>query len=192
MSQFPDLGIASIFTEDFLTNTSVVKMDKSVCKEILNDFLKAIFDPELKRLGKLMDVIQDDHQLRSGSRAFMLDGRPIWNGDAQAARDKCKKPLHESQVEEAKFIQLQFTKVNLDKQRMTNFFAMLETRCESFQDFRDALPDMVVAVMEHPNIKGLLRTREPGYVFMSSPVKFKVFEDACKNMMHYLINRLVF
>ena len=192
MSQFPDLGIASIFTEDFQTNTSVVKMDKSICKEILNDFLKAIFEPEFKRLTKLMDKIQDEHHLRSGSRAFMLDGRPIWNGDALAARDKCKKPLHESRVEEAKAIQLQFTRINLDKQRLTNFFAMLETRCGTFQDFRDALPDMVVAVMEHPNIKGLPRTREQGYVFKSSPVKLKVFEDACNNMMHYLINRLVF
>jgi hypothetical protein len=160
--------------------------------EIRNDFLGAIFDPELKRLGKLMDRIQDTHANQWGSRAFMLDGRPIWNGDAHAARDKAKKPLNDSLLHEARTNQNAITKVNTDKQRITNFFSTLETRCGTFQDFRDALPDMVVEVMTHPQIKPLPRTRKPGYVFSSTPIKMKLYEDMCNTMMHYLINRMVF
>lgn len=167
-------------------------MDKTQRAEIRNAFLAVLFEPEIKRLSGLLSVLQDKHQVKHGSRAFLLKGRPIINGDLVGMKQKNKKPLAEELVPEAEIILKGLTKANINQQRIVNFFSMLETRCATYQDFRDAIPDMVVDLMEHPQIRGLPRTRPAGYIFASEPSKMKVYEDTCNIILHYLANRMVF
>lgn len=159
---------------------------------IHNDIINGIFKPEKRRLAKLMDKIQDKHAELNGSRAFILDGKPVFNGDAEAARNKYKKNLSSEFVDEARFIVKAQTKLNIDQQKITNLLSMVSTRCSSYADYRDALPDMVVELIGTPNIKGIPRTREAGYIFSSDPLKMKQFEILCSMIEHYLINQMVF
>ena len=167
-------------------------LDKSKKIEIANDLKKVLFSEEKARLKKLMDGIQDRHHLVHGSRGFILNGSPIYNGDAIAARDKFKKNLHPDLVNEASFIVKSLKKLGIDELKIANFISTLEPRCQSFADYRDVLPDVVVHHMTMHEITGLPRTREAGYVFASSPIKMKQFENMCALMDHYLIQRMLF
>lgn len=171
-------------------------MDKAEKDAIKVAVLGAVFVPEATRLKKLLGAIQDRHALTHGCRAFMLDGKPVINGDAAAAKVKNKAYLEEGLRDEARFLILQQTKLNIDSQRVLNFLGTLEPHCHTLQDYRDVLPNLVVEAMDHNEIKALSRTREQGYVFASppigSPTKQKMFMGAVDIMFSYLVNRLVF
>lgn len=168
-------------------------VDKDFRHTAKTQFISAIFLKERIRLKECIDAIQDRHALlHNAGRAFLLDGAPIWNGDAAAARVKKKIPLHADDQEEARRLVKLQTKLNMDEQRMTNFFSAISLRCYTAQDFRDAIPDIVVGYMTMPEITGLSRTRKEGYIFNSSPTKMKLFKDGVKISYHYLANRLVF
>lgn len=159
---------------------------------IHNDIINGIFKPEKHRLKILMDRIQDKHAELNGSRAFILDGKPVFNGDAEAARNKYKKNLSSEFVDEARFIVKAQTKLNIDQQKITNLLSMVSTRCTTYADYRDALPDMVVELIKDTQIKGIPRTREAGYIFSSNPIQLKQFEILLSHIEHYLINQMVF
>lgn len=167
-------------------------LDKSVRTEIVNAVISMVFGDEYARLSKLMDKIQDDHAQEHGCRAFLLDGKPVWNGDAVAAKTKGKKPLREPLRDSARLIVNQMTKIKVDTQRFIQFCVVLEHHCDSYQDYRDALPELVVTHLDYPNIKGLSRTREEGYVFKSNPTKMKVYHSMIDLVLFYLTNRWVF
>lgn len=167
-------------------------MEIPVSHLVRDHFLIAVLEKEAQRLKKLLDEIQDQHALRHGSRAFLLDGAVVWNSDAGAAKVAKKKPLDsEFQVEARKLVKKQ-NKLRLDAQRLKNFFAILARHCETYQDYRDVFPDFVVERMDIHEIQGLSRTREPGYVFASDPAKQKVFQNGLDLINSYLVNLLVF
>lgn len=167
-------------------------MDTEQIKSLKAHFIQAIIHKEKRRLKENMNDIQNQHSLVHGSRAFMLDGKPVWNGDAAAARTKGKMQLAPELQEKARKIIVAQTRLNSDEQRLTNFFGMIAQRCHDLQDYRDVLPDMVVERMTHHEITGIPRTREPGYIFASSPIKLKAFQDGMDIAYRYLVNELVF
>lgn len=154
--------------------------------------LNAVFHKESKRVVSLLSEIQDTHMLWHGCRAFMLDGKPIWNGDAAAAKVKKKVPLDADLQDNARLLVAKINKITADKQRVINFFSILCQYCRVLQDFRDMLPDMVVERMFPHEITGIPRLREPGYAFVSLPTKLKLYQDGTDIMFHYLVNELVF
>jgi hypothetical protein len=79
-----------------------------------------------------------------------------------------------------------------DEQRVVNFFGVLAQRCNTVEDFRDMLPDMVVERMGPHEITGIPRLREAGYAFVPLPTKMKLYQDGTDIMFHYLVNELVF
>ena len=167
-------------------------LDKSKKIEISYNLQTVLFASEKARLKKLMDGIQDKHHLVHGSRGFILNGSPIYNGDAIAARDKFKKNLHPDLVNEASFIVKSLKKLDIDALKIANFTSTLDPHCHSYADYRDVLPDVVVHHMTLHEITGLPRTREAGYIFASSPIKMKQFGNMCALMDHYLIQRMLF
>ena len=167
-------------------------MDATNLAIVRTDFLEAVFSAERTRLKNEMDLIQDKHALRYGGRAFMMDGKPIWNGDAQAAKIRGKRMIDPDLVDHARMINAAQIKLGVDYIKLKQFFSTFEKSLETFQDARDAIPDMVVVHMGTPEIKRLSRTRKEGYLFTSSPIKTKTFGNMCDLMMHYLINRMVF
>lgn len=167
-------------------------MDQEELKALKAYFLGALVTKENARVRKLLAEIQDTHALKYGCRAFMLDGKPVWNGDAVAARQGQKKPLDLPLQDDARRYVAKLNKIRVDEQRLTNFFGTVSQRCFELQDFRDVLPDMVVERMEPHEISLLPRTREPGYAFTSSPAKAKLYQDGVDIMLHYLVNELVF
>ena len=171
-------------------------MDKVQKIEVAQDVVKTVFDPESVRLKKALDMIQDQHLLLHGSRAFLLDGNVVYNGDMGAGKMKGKVQIDERLREEARFLIKQQTKLRVDSQRIVNFFGVCEPHCQTEQDYRDVLPDMVVEHMNLDHIKRLPRTRKQGYIFSSppwgSPTKEKMFVGALDIMFSYLVNRLVF
>ena len=167
-------------------------MDEDELKLLKEHLLNAVFHKESKRLVKELDAIQDKHVIRHGCRAFLLDGKPIWNGDTTAAKQKNKKPIDADLLPDARRIVSRINKMTIDKQRVINFFGVLAQRCRSLEDFRDMLPDMVVERMEGHEITGIPRTREAGYAFSSSPAKSKLYQDGLDIMFAYLVNELVF
>lgn len=167
-------------------------MDHDELKSLKDHLIMAVFSKESKRLVELLNEIQDQHSLKYGCRAFLLDGKPIWNGDAAAARVKKKVPLDESLQPSARLLVNKINKLRADEQRVVNFFGVLAQRCNTVEDFRDMLPDMVVERMAPHQITAIPRTREAGYAFSSSPAKSKMYQDGLDIMYHYLVNQLVF
>ena len=55
-------------------------MDQESIKCLKTYFIGAVVDKERNRLKNLMNQIQDAHALKHGCRAFLLDGKPVWNG----------------------------------------------------------------------------------------------------------------
>ena len=166
-------------------------MDQDELKALKAYFLNSIVSDERKRLKELLGVIQNKHALVHGCRAFLLDGKPVWNGDAMAARVKGKKPLEPALQDDARKLVNRINKITADESRMTNFFGVISQRCHDLQDFRDIFPDMVVDRMAPHEITGLSRTREPGYAF-TCPAKKKLYQDGMDIVYHYLVNQLVF
>lgn len=166
-------------------------MDQESIKCLKTYFIGAVVDKERNRLKNLMNQIQDAHALKHGCRAFLLDGKPVWNGDVAAARVKDKKPLDPEHQDEARKLVNKTNKITTDIQRLTNFFGTIQQRCYDLQDYRDIFPDMVVERMAPHEITGISRTREPGYAF-TSPAKKKLYQDGMNIVYHYLVNQLVF
>ena len=167
-------------------------MEHDEIKALKEHLVNAIFTKEQIRLCKALGEIQDQHMLRHGCRAFMLDGKPIWNGDAAAAKVKKKVPLDIDLQDNARLLVAKINKITADKQRVINFFGILCQYCRVLQDFRDMLPDMVVERMVPHEITGIPRLREPGYAFVPLPTKLKLYQDGTDIMFHYLVNELVF
>ena len=167
-------------------------MEHDEIKSLKEHLVIAIFYKEQRRVVTLLSEIQDQHMLRHGCRAFMLDGKPVWNGDAVAAKVKKKIPLDKDLQDNARRLVAKVNKITADKQRVINFFGVLTHHCSVLQDFRDMLPDMVVERMVPHEITGIPRVREPGYAFVPSPTKLKFYQDGTDIMFHYLVNELVF
>lgn len=166
-------------------------MDQEYINGLKTYFIGAVVDKEKKRLKAQMNLIQDQHALKHGCRAFLLDGKVVWNGDVGAARIKGKKPLDPEHQDEARKLVNKINKITADTQRLTNFFGVIQQRCHDLQDYRDIFPDMVVERMAPHEITGIPRTREPGYAF-TSPAKKKLYQDGMDIVYHYLVNQLVF
>lgn len=167
-------------------------MEHDEIKALKEHLINAVFHKESKRLVMKLSEIQDQHMLRHGCRAFMLDGKPVWNGDAAAAKVKKKVPLDPDLQEDARLLVSKINTITADKQRVINFFGILTHYCQVLQDFRDMLPDMVVERMAPHEITGIPRLREPGYAFVPLPTKLKLYQDGTDIMFHYLVNELVF
>ena len=159
---------------------------------VLQDVLTNVFEPEAARLHKLLGVIQDTHSMAHGSRAFLLDGKVIINGDTGAAKARPKKHLDPDLADEARQLINRQVALQADQRRVINFFGTLAPSCHDWQDYRDVLPDMVVEVLKTPDIKALSRTRMEGYIFESQPIKMKMYQDATGVLFLYLATRLVF
>lgn len=167
-------------------------MDQSKHEEVKVHFLNAVFFKDMQRLRIKLGNIQNLHALKYGCRAFILDGKPVWNGDTSAAKMGNKKPLDPEHRDEARRIIAAQDMMKIDIQRVRNFWGIFSRYCKDMQDHRNMIPDMVVDRMAYNEIQSLSRTEKASYYFSFSPSKQKLYQDSTNIIFRYLVNDLVF
>ncbi len=155
-----------------------------VCQIVLAPEEERLFDEKVK-------LIQSNHLLGGGRYSYTVKGK-IVVVNPKAGRIEKYKPIHKSLLDQALKLQELEYKVMKARNIIFNSLSPLLVRCESAQDVRDALPNVVATRLYTLEIGGLDRTREQGYMFTSDPDKMRTYNNMLEVLYYYMANRLVY
>lgn len=167
-------------------------LNPSVRHEIINEIDKMVFGPELDRFFREKEkLISANHLLGGGKLCCTVNGRII-QINTKAGRYERFKPIHPSLHHEGLRLLALMDRLDGARKKVINSLAPLLVRCESPQDVRDALPNLVSSKLSTLQIGGLDRTREQGYIFASDLDKQGTYEKMLEVLFYYMANRLVY
>lgn len=92
--------------------------------------------------------------------------------------------------QQAEDFDLAATKLEHDAQKLMNGLTVVLSRCSSFQDVRDVLPEPLVQIF--PQLSCLPRIQDEGWVLLERPVLRTQYEKTIAIALYYQVNNLIF
>lgn len=133
------------------------------------------------------DLLEKQEELTS-QRGFLVGGKFYYPGgySPKYIRTVPKGPVHPDLADEA----LRMHNVNEDLRKettaLTTSLRMLLVSTTSFQDMRDALPDIVQEF--HPELVELKRTRPEAYPFLHAPMRMNTYKNTTLRLIHFFLS----
>ena len=151
---------------------------------------EAFFKPEHARLNQvLLSLVQRNQALGGHQYGFRHNGQLFSPaGPAKLRGHKIERAYPEIQ-EEAEDHLVKKAKLKYDILRLNQSMIVIASRCSCVQDFRDSLPEPLVACS--PFVQ-LPRHQEEGAVLRNYPVLQAQFEKVVRIVLYYSANRLIF
>lgn len=130
---------------------------------------------EQASIERTIKRIQDANAELGGSKeGFYFDGQLYSHRKPFELRGMKIHPLDASLTSRAKSLQNRITRVKKDSVALLQGLAVVSKRCESRQQLRDALPDVLVRKV--PELMRFTRKDEEGWVFKNDPKQMKQFQ----------------
>lgn len=159
----------------------------------IDNIIKCLFEPDNRRIQGWIDSLCKKHGELTATDmyGFMYAGNYYRPSNLVGAIPAGKRVLHPNLA--ADMEDLLFSKKSIDgeKQKIKQtLYMLLEPTDGSYQQIRDALPDCVIDCL--PEIKHLVRTREPAFTIAGNPRAIRQYEKTLHKMEEYSIARMIF
>lgn len=153
--------------------------------DLISEFFRQESERQKDQLNKL---IRRNVPFSGSTDGFTFEG--VTFTELKRRPSKPFSQLDGSLHDEAKLLITVGKKMEADRERMRRSLAVLFNRCETTQEFRDALPEPLVTFL--PSARGLTRTRDAGALLAENPLLQRDFQTLLDIVFYYEANRLVF
>lgn len=170
---------------------SAVAVQGRFASPIIHALIKQVILKDVLRLRHQLETLLEANQgLGNSPIGFLFGGRfhSVYDKTTQAKAPK--KPIHPSLITEAQDYVDAERHLQQNVARMQAGLSLLLRPCETWQDVRDALPDVVKD--ELPELKELSRTRPEGWTLESFPLQRMQLQITCDLLAYHIANRLLY
>lgn len=158
-------------------------------KEIVDD----LFRNEDVRQQKLLEqVIEKNTDLGGPPEGFLHAGHffSTLTGPSRYAATTRKVKGHPDVAEDAAYYLRVKVKRDKDYQKIHQSLGTMVRPCKTFQDLRDAIPEILVPCAAFLN--GIQRTRPQGYTVIDRPLVQHQFDLMVDDILYYLANHIIY
>lgn len=165
--------------------------DDEVRKTKIDGMLKRLMDSDVKRINRMVDEIIVEHRKLTGTDGFYHKGQIYGNvmGVSQSSPAMQKQPIHESLRERMFEYDRQLAELVKDRDILRQGLGVLIRRANTPQEIRNALPDLLLPVMDSP--EHLLDRTEPEMHTLTSQIHRIQYERTLDKIYFYLGSRLL-
>jgi hypothetical protein len=147
-------------------------------------------DPrERMLLREKVDLIERNHALGNPANGFLLGGAYHTDLVGSQAKSAPKHQIHNTLKSEGMAYLASRTEIQNDAQRITQALSLLLGSCKSYQDVRDALPDMLRDTLT--DTASLDRFKEPYWTLQNSALQLHQYHIAEPLMLQYYTHRIL-
>lgn len=158
-------------------------------QHLIDPVLVKIFTEERQYLNDIFNDIIEQNQIKGGSmNAFRYNGSSYTNTSIKETRSDIRE-LHPDLHKEFDTYLASLLQLQKDTNCIKNMLSTVMRKCEHPQDFRDVLPDALSC--DIPELSGLERIRDEGWVFRQEPMKLQQFQAVMDLAINYIARRLI-
>lgn len=163
---------------------------------VIDTICANLFGSEDRRIQNWVDKLCKENRVRYNNRTdfegFLHEGifyRPSWfpKGlpDTEALHPELYEEMHKLVVSKAE--------IDEDRAFIKQILFKLLYPCEQYQDFRDALPECLIAIIpQNVSWARLPRIREPAYTIAGDTRALRQFDKMLPKIELYLATKLLF
>lgn len=158
-------------------------------REIMENLFK-FEDTHHSRVVKQM--VEKNAELGGPSEGFLYGGHfiSVLEGPARHAASTIKKKGHPDLDEEARSYLAIKKKRDRDYQKISQALGIMLRPCKTYQDLRDALPEVLVWCCDA--VRGIPRIREEGWTLHDRPLIQVQFDEMEDDILYYLATKIVY
>jgi hypothetical protein len=151
--------------------------------------LYLVFDEETQRIQREFGALCfENSKYREPAHCFVLDGKVYTDGDRRAFREK-KQPLHPTLLDRGRKAAQDQDRLKADRSYLTTFLNQTLGACQTVQDMRDALPNVLAEQVTPQGLNQLPRVKPEGFQFLDG--RMKTYTAARDLIFRYLADKLV-
>lgn len=160
--------------------------------QIIPIIIERFFKSELDRQEELIkNLIKKNSREKGGSDVGFIYGTERYFVEKDPRVRGAKLSLiHPDLADDAGIVALMRRNLEKDRQKLRQSLSVVLSRCQSKQDVRDALPD--VLGLEVDFVRGLKRTRQPEDLLQGEPMLQAQFHTVLDIVNKYAASKLVF
>ena len=164
----------------------------STLKEIVDELLSKLFSAEKAHLQPRIQKIIDKNAALMGSsvaNGFRYKG-VTYSNLANATRLGAMGNLHTDLFPEMDRLLVETKELEYDKARVKAALIILLQTAYTDQDYRDAVPNCLAALVDRWN--GLPRTREEAYTLENDPMKMNQYKKVVPTIEYHAASRYLY
>ena len=159
--------------------------------KILRPILADLFAKDSQVLRRdLEELIDANHQAGNPKEGFLLNGEFHTLMNSKSIPLENKRQIHVSLYGQTMAYIRQRDTCNKEKSRMTFGLVVLLTDCKTWQDIRDALPEILVKMV--PGLTELKRTRQEAWTLEFKPLQQHQYQEIRDLIDFYFTNKLLY
>lgn len=161
-----------------------------IYKEVLLSLCQFLEAPYAKSLHeRKLQLIDQNHALGGHVLGYVF-GENIWSSSLTKLHDKHVGPIHESLMEDAEQLHEDTVAFEKEKKLLNQGLSILLAPCMSYQDVRDALPDMLKNVLQQTS--HLERHRPEAWTLEGYPLRQHGYVQTKQYITMFLAHRMLF
>ena len=156
---------------------------------LINRFVSTLTEKDVQRYqNTLTELIESNHKLGNSDVGFIFGG--MTHGQSSKFTATSLRQLHPNLHEAARDYMQNLTDLRHSKHRLMQGLNLVTRPCRTYQDLRDALPDIAKSLI--PEIRNLSRCREEAWTISDKPLQMHSYKMSYDLMMFYFANRIVY
>lgn len=164
--------------------------NSNISNRYIDPILVEIFSGEQNSLDKqLMYLVVENQAMGGTMNAFTTTDGISAVVPHSTLRGVKIAPLHMSLMSMYDRYKTRSTKLKKDMKKIRHALSMVLSKCTHEQDIRDIIPDVIANKV--PELKGIPRHREEGFILIDRPSLLKQFNDSMEIAFFYQANRLM-
>lgn len=166
-------------------------LEETFKKDIQTDIQNAVFIEDWGAIStKLWNLVKRNHRLGGSEWSFLIGNRR-YAYNKEGLKNKAK-PIHPTLGNEARELLVEYDRMIAHLNKFDGFMNMIWPYCQTVQDLRDVLPNVVVeALPEDHYLRNFKRVRDPYAVMGNHPGHRLSYDGMLKVFFQYLAKRLV-
>lgn len=163
-------------------------MDVNIC----NNLLKALFEPEDRRLDLCVQSLDSaNREIRKHAKwGFMHMGQVFIPNNAPYKREGSYPPLDFSLSRQGNAFLKDVAQVSNDSQAIKQMMVLLLKPCTSLQEMRDALPETLTSMV--PEFRGLTRLNDVAFTIRDDVRAMRQFNKLLDKIDFYVATQFIY
>lgn len=158
--------------------------------EMIEQILEGLRELDDRFINKTIDdLIDENFDLTGVSTGFLHRGTFFTRLEPKQLRTARKVPLDPALRDRGEELYRAVKEFSNDLQYLRQGLRILLRDCETWQDYRDALPNAIKMVL--PDLKHITRTREVAYTLADKPLLLDQYQALDEKLHYYLTKRLL-
>lgn len=166
-------------------------MTKPAKITFIQTILSDLLDAEKNRLTAVLEsLLKSNHECGGSSKAFLYKGQVFNLLPIAQVRGEKILPVKPTLHDEVEYLISLRSELTHTEQKLRQGLSVVVNKCQSLQDLRDALPDILVR--EIPSLRGLQRTRPEGYLLEHNQRLKEQFEKVVDLALTFAAKRMLY